>query len=159
MTRPRPQGSDHPLARKPELLALSTSPPVSTPKPLSQPIWSLMAALMKQRGQLPAWEERLGSPLCWASFHQMTSKAGFSSRPSGLQKSSIKELMGLGRGAGPSVLNYPKCTRPRAGWPGGGWALPAWLRWLPSLSCLASCLPATPDSRVPHFTFFCLSHL
>lgn len=158
MTCRRPQGGDGSLTPPPALLALSTFPPLSTPRPLSQPIWSRMAGLMKQRGQLPAWEGRLGNPLCRASFNQMTSKAGFFSRPSGLQKSSIKELMGLGGGAGPSVLNHPKCTRPRAGWPGGGWALPARLSWLPSLSCLALCLPATPDCRVPRFTFSLLSH-
>ena len=86
----------------------------------------------------------------------MTSEAGFSSLPSGLQKSSIKELMGLGGGNGPSVLNYPKCTRPRAGWRGGGGALPA---WLPSVSCLASCLPPSLGPQVPQFPFPCFSCL
>lgn len=50
--------------------------------------------------------------------------------------------MGLGGGARPSVLNYPECTGPGAAWRGGGRALPAWSGWLPSVSRLASGLPA-----------------
>lgn len=103
---------------------------------------------MKQRSSCqPACGERLGSPLSRASFDQMTSKAGFSGRWFGFQRSSIKELMGVGWGTGPSVLDYPECARPGAGWHGGSRALPTWSSWLPFLSCLALFLSAAPDSE------------
>lgn len=82
----------------------------------------------------------------------MTSKAGFSGQPSGLQKSSIKELMRLGTGDGPSVLNYSKCMGPRAGGCGGGWALLAWWSWLPPFRCLDS--HGSILSPSPYFSFF-----
>lgn len=88
----------------------------------------------------------------------MTSKAGFSGHRLGFQRSSIKELMGLGWGAEPSVLNYSECMRPEAGWHRGSQALPAWSSWLPFLSRLVSCLPTTPDSEsLVHLS--CPSHL
>lgn len=106
-------------------------------------------------GAAASLRRETGYLLCWVSFNQMTSKAGFSGRQFSFQRSSIKELMGLGGGAGPSVLNYPEAGG-RLAW--GQRALPARLSWLPLLSCLAPCLPATPDSECLTY-LSCLSHL
>lgn len=136
MNRPRSQGNGRTLTPKPALLALSAVSPAEhtqAPFPAHLVTSGGPCAVAGAAGSL---RRETGSAQCPAPFNRVTSKPGCPGRRFGFQRSSIKEVMGLGGGAGPSVLNYPECTGPGA---------------TGTASRLASCLPATPDSEPPTY--------
>lgn len=106
---------------------------------------------MKPQGQLACLGEP-GQPSVPASVNQATSKAGFSGQPSGLQKSGIKELMGLGGGDGEALGHLFLITQRAGGRGQSGSGVLATARQvhLAALSQLSGLvLPSNPHLQIP----------